>query len=243
MNFSDRIRAVAGEHPFSWAQEHGIQKGTMTVWLSGATPQRKSLQRLEQITGIPAAWWKSGEGPPPERLEDEPGRPGSGDARAAIKEYAWRASEDDRDSACQEPPAPYPEDNLTYLANVFNQAARAFYARHGVTLIAPAYEAIEEPGEVSLMITKHCVRFSLSLCPKQAKGVVGVQGQVKAEPLQLVNGKEKLTLRFDCKPCEMHVVGKMKPAVAKLSRQALLAGQTAVPVKLFKNKATSPFGH
>ena len=142
-----------------------------------------------------------------------------------------------------DPPAPYPEDNLTYLANVFNKAARAFYARHGVTLIAPAYEAIEEPGEVSLMITKHCVRFSLSLCPKQAKGVVGVQGQVRAEPLQLVNGKEKLTLRFDCKPCEMHVVGKMKPAVAKLSRQALLAGQTAVPVKLFKNKATSPFGH
>jgi hypothetical protein len=25
------------------------------------------------------------------------------------------------------------------------------------------------------MITKHCVRFSLSLCPKQAKGVTGVQ--------------------------------------------------------------------
>lgn len=108
MSFSDRIRAVAGEHPFSWAQEHGIQKGTMTVWLSGATPQRKSLQRLEQITGIPAAWWKSGEGPPPERHEDEPGRPGSGDARAKMKKSAWRASEDDRDSACQEPPAPYP---------------------------------------------------------------------------------------------------------------------------------------
>ncbi|MBP9150444.1 MAG: U32 family peptidase [Rhodoferax sp.] len=120
-----------------------------------------------------------------------------------------------------EPPVPYPEDSLTYLANVYNQAARAFYARHGVKVVAPAYEAVEEPGEVSLMITKHCVRFSLSLCPKQAKGVVGVQGQVKAEPLQLVNGKEKLTLRFDCKPCEMHVVGKMKPAVARQLRVAL----------------------
>lgn len=122
MNFSDRIRAVAGEHPFSWAQEHGIQKGTMTVWLSGATPQRKSLQRLEQITGIPAAWWKSGEDPPPERHEDEPGRPGSGDARAKMKKSAWRASEDDRDSACQEPSAAYPvgarpADGLTWGTN------------------------------------------------------------------------------------------------------------------------------
>jgi hypothetical protein len=57
----------------------------------------------------------------------------------------------------------------------------------------------------------------LSLCPKQAKGVTGVQGTVRAAPLTLINGSEKLTLRFDCKPCEMHVMGKLKPAVAKSS--------------------------
>jgi collagenase-like PrtC family protease len=112
-----------------------------------------------------------------------------------------------------EPPVPYPEDTLSYLANVFNHKARDFYAKHGVKVIDAAYESHEEHGEVSLMITKHCVRFSLSLCPKQAKGVTGVQGTVRAEPLQLVNGKEKLTLRFDCKPCEMHVVGKIKRSV------------------------------
>ena len=116
-------------------------------------------------------------------------------------------------AAALEPPAPYPESILSYLANVFNQKARDFYARHGVQVIAPAYEAMQETGEVSLMITKHCVRFSMSLCPKQAKGVTGVQGTVKAEPLQLVNGKEKLTLRFDCKACEMHVIGKLKNSV------------------------------
>lgn len=127
-----------------------------------------------------------------------------------------------------EPPAPYPDDTLSYLANVFNAAARSFYARHGVKVIAPAYEAIEEPGEVSLMITKHCVRYSLSLCPKQAKGVTGVQGTVRAEPLQLVNGREKLTLRFDCKACEMHVVGKMKPGVARQSRAELASARAAL---------------
>jgi collagenase-like PrtC family protease len=112
-----------------------------------------------------------------------------------------------------EPPVAYPEDTLSYLANVFNHRARDFYARHGVRVIDAAYESHEELGEVSLMITKHCVRFSLSLCPKQAKGVTGVQGTVRAEPMQLINGKEKLTLRFDCKPCEMHVVGKIKRSV------------------------------
>jgi 23S rRNA 5-hydroxycytidine C2501 synthase len=127
-----------------------------------------------------------------------------------------------------EPPAPYPEDHLTYLANVFNEKAREFYALHGVKVIEPAYEAQQEEGEVSLMITKHCVRFSLSLCPKQAKGVTGVQGTVKAEPLQLINGKEKLTLRFDCKPCEMHVVGKIKPSVLKSA--------THSPLTFFKKR-------
>ncbi|SFD40222.1 peptidase U32 family protein [Massilia yuzhufengensis] len=109
-----------------------------------------------------------------------------------------------------EPPAIYPDPQLSYLANVYNEKARAFYHKHGVQLIDAAYESHEEAGEVSLMITKHCLRFSFNLCPKQAKGVQGVQGQVKAEPMTLVSGKETYTLRFDCKPCEMHVVGAMK---------------------------------
>jgi len=102
-----------------------------------------------------------------------------------------------------EPPVPYPDNALSYLGNVFNAAARAFYARHGVTLIEPAYESNQETGEVSLMITRHCLRYSFNLCPKQVKGL-------KADPLLLMNGKERLTLRFDCKPCEMHVIGKLK---------------------------------
>lgn len=138
-------------------------------------------------------------------------------------------------AAPAEPPTPYPEDTLSYLANVFNDKARQFYARHGVKVIAAAYEAHEEEGEVSLMITKHCVRFSLSLCPKQAKGVKGVQGQVKAEPLALINGKEKLTLRFDCKPCEMHVVGKIKRAVINEAK--------AQPMTFYKSRPGAQAAH
>jgi putative protease len=109
------------------------------------------------------------------------------------------------------PPTAYPEPALSFLGNVLNRHARAFYEKHGVTLIADAYEAgAYEAGtnEVSLMITKHCLRYSYNLCPKEAKDWQ-LKG-VKAEPMTLVNGDERLTLRFDCKACEMHVVGKAK---------------------------------
>ena len=122
-----------------------------------------------------------------------------------------------------EPPTPFPEDTLSYLANVYNQKAHDFYVKHGVKVIDAAYESKEEEGEVSLMITKHCVRYSMSLCPKQAKGVIGVKGTIKAEPLLLINGKEKLKLVFDCKPCEMHVVGKMKKSVIHQHQKDMLA--------------------
>lgn len=114
-----------------------------------------------------------------------------------------------------EPPARYPEDSLSYLANVSNHKAHQFYLNHGVTVVEPAYEAHETKGEVSLMITKHCVRFALSLCPKQTRGVTGVQGTIKADPLQLVSAGERLTLEFDCKACEMHVMGKIRRSVLK----------------------------
>jgi putative protease len=131
-----------------------------------------------------------------------------------------------------EPPVPYPDDTLTYLANVYNHKARDFYARHGVKVIGAAYESHEELGEASLMITKHCVRFSLSLCPKQAKGVTGVQGTVRAEPLTIQHGDETLTLRFDCKPCEMHVVGRIKRNV--------LQQAAAVPMQFYRTRPQQP---
>ncbi|RZA33603.1 MAG: U32 family peptidase [Lysobacteraceae bacterium] len=137
------------------------------------------------------------------------------DAVAAHEAARLAAWERPARKAAAEPPALYPEQQLSYLANVYNEQARAFYHKHGVQLIAAAYEAHEEAGEVPLMITKHCLRFSFNLCPKQAKGVQGVQGQVRAEPMTLVSGKETYTLRFDCKPCEMHVVGAMKENILK----------------------------
>ncbi|EKS1844431.1 U32 family peptidase [Cronobacter muytjensii] len=111
------------------------------------------------------------------------------------------------------PPPVYPETHLSFLANVYNYKAREFYQRYGVQLIDAAYEAHEEKGDVPVMITKHCLRFAFNLCPKQAKGNIK---SWKATPMQLVHGDEVLTLRFDCKPCEMHVVGKIKNHILKM---------------------------
>ncbi|EOW6617346.1 peptidase U32 family protein [Cronobacter dublinensis] len=111
------------------------------------------------------------------------------------------------------PPPVYPETHLSFLANVYNHKAREFYQRYGVQLIDAAYEAHEEKGDVPVMITKHCLRFAFNLCPKQAKGNIK---SWKATPMQLVHGDEVLTLRFDCKPCEMHVVGKIKNHILRM---------------------------
>ncbi|WP_079518400.1 peptidase U32 family protein [Kosakonia radicincitans] len=111
------------------------------------------------------------------------------------------------------PPPVYPETHLSFLANVYNHKAREFYHRYGVQLIDAAFEAHEERGDVPVMITKHCLRFAFNLCPKQAKGNIK---SWRATPMQLVHGDEVLTLKFDCRPCEMHVIGKIKNHILKM---------------------------
>ncbi|MFM4996899.1 peptidase U32 family protein [Aeromonas sanarellii] len=98
---------------------------------------------------------------------------------------------------------PYPQHRLSYLGNVLNKAAEQFFRDHGVERIAPAYEANQELGEVMLMTTKHCIRYSQNLCPKEVPGL-------KPEPLELKMGKESFRLRFDCRRCEMQVMGSLK---------------------------------
>ena len=138
------------------------------------------------------------------------------------------------------PPPVYPDSHLSFLANVYNEKARAFYHRYGVQLIDAAYEAHEETGEVPVMITKHCLRFSFNLCPKQAKGVTGVR--TKVEPMQLVHGDEVLTLKFDCKPCEMHVIGKIKGNILNLPQAGSAASVVGhiTPADLMKTIRNKP---
>lgn len=101
----------------------------------------------------------------------------------------------------------YPTTQLSYLANVYNHKAREFYNRHGVQSIDDAYEMNREKDNVPLMITKHCLRYSFHLCPKQTKIINGERN--RAEPMQLIQARDTFELKFDCKSCEMQVWGKL----------------------------------
>lgn len=135
------------------------------------------------------------------------------DAVAALEDARLAAYSRGTRKPVAVPQPVYPDSHLSFLANVYNHKAREFYHRYGVQLIDAAFEAHEEKGEVPVMITKHCLRFAFNLCPKQAKGSIK---SWRATPMQLVHGDEVLTLKFDCRPCEMHVIGKMKNHILKM---------------------------
>lgn len=94
------------------------------------------------------------------------------------------------------------EINLTYLANCSNSLSRELYAGCGAKEIAPAYE-LEHKSGVELMRTKYCIRYELGFCykadPERAKQI--------QEPLWLINGGKRLKLSFDCRRCQMFVIG------------------------------------
>ncbi len=54
-------------------------------------------------------------------------------------------------AAALEPPAPYPEDTLSYLANVYNHKARDFYARHGFECQGEVFEAAGLPHQTMVL--------------------------------------------------------------------------------------------
>ena len=94
----------------------------------------------------------------------------------------------------------FPAQELTYLGNVMNGAAAAFYHDHGVRRIAPAFEK-EAPEKAVLTFCKHCLRYTMGWCPVHHK----VRSPYR-EPYFLVSSDGKrFRLQFDCKLCQMKV--------------------------------------
>jgi putative protease len=97
---------------------------------------------------------------------------------------------------------PYPVRELDYMYNVSNKLARAFYHRHGVSEIEPAFELQWDPGKARVMTTKYCVKYELGKCQKFQKDT---KGEPVVEPLVLKHGENEYKLKFNCKPCEMEI--------------------------------------
>jgi 23S rRNA 5-hydroxycytidine C2501 synthase len=96
--------------------------------------------------------------------------------------------------------APFSEKELTYLGNVLNRKAEAFYRRHGVEKIEPAAESGLDLRGRKVMTTRYCILHQLGLCSREGSA------RDFAEPLALIDDQgRRLELRFDCAQCEMEV--------------------------------------
>ena len=96
---------------------------------------------------------------------------------------------------------PFPIQELTYLGNVMNRQAAAFYHDHGVKRIEPAFEKTA-PSGVPLMFCKHCLRYSMGWCPTHHH-----KRPPFREPFYLVSADgRRFRLEFDCKACQMKVL-------------------------------------
>ena len=111
---------------------------------------------------------------------------------------------------------------LPYLYNISNDAARKFYEQQGLTKAEPAFEIQYPTGATNgsdssnkafsikgdketvshlLMQCRHCIRYSLGYCVKR-----GGQKPTWREPLFLeLPDKRRFRLEFDCKNCQMNV--------------------------------------
>ncbi len=96
---------------------------------------------------------------------------------------------------------PYPATELTFLGNVLNRFAEAFYRRHGVTRIEPAAESgLFMPGR-KVMTTRYCIQRQLDRCPKMGNA------STDSKPCFLVDEEgRRFELRFRCDRCEMDVI-------------------------------------
>lgn len=97
---------------------------------------------------------------------------------------------------------PFPTQELGYEGNVSNHLARRFYKRHGVLIPGKAFELLEEHQGLSVMTTKHCLKYQLGYCLKYD----GINIQTLSEPLYLIDGNHKFLIQFDCKNCLMKLV-------------------------------------
>jgi putative protease len=95
---------------------------------------------------------------------------------------------------------PYPSKKLDYKGNIHNEKAHQFYQTHQVEEIEDSFEKRTRKN-VPLMFCKHCIKYSLGLCPNSR-----TNKEIYQEPFFLLyNQREKLQLHFDCRQCEMTI--------------------------------------
>jgi putative protease len=100
--------------------------------------------------------------------------------------------------------ARFPAARLSFLGNVLNAQAEAFYRRHGVTDIEPAAESGISLEGRPVMTCRYCLKYQQGLCPREHH-----PKSVPAEPWFLIDDQgRRLRLEFHCREhmCTMQIV-------------------------------------
>lgn len=93
--------------------------------------------------------------------------------------------------------AEFPQKELDYRANIYNDTAKCFYENCGCNVCEMALESGKTKSRtIELMHTKHCLKFAFDMCKSPRK-------------LFLIDEKgKKYPLKFDCKNCEMRIISE-----------------------------------
>ncbi|WP_136799303.1 peptidase U32 family protein [Desulfosediminicola ganghwensis] len=100
-------------------------------------------------------------------------------------------------------------DTVTYLDNILNSKAKAFYARHGVKnfQLEISKARLADGSNVELMRTRYCLKAQLGRCPKSNKKYVEsleVDESINPNRHYTLNDNTGVyDLEFDCDRCEM----------------------------------------
>jgi len=93
---------------------------------------------------------------------------------------------------------PYLTEEVDFSANVMNERAKDFYARHGASVSEMALETGLSALNKKVMMTKHCILYASGKCKKKHKA---------PEKLFLLDEKgRRYRLNFDCKNCRMEII-------------------------------------
>lgn len=68
--FRERLEQLIGdEGPYAWAKRVGIPRsGFWRIWTEDATPQKKTIAKIVEATGVSADWLLHGRGEPPQQV-------------------------------------------------------------------------------------------------------------------------------------------------------------------------------
>lgn len=97
----------------------------------------------------------------------------------------------------------YPEAELDFKANIFNEKAALFYKKRGSKIKEFALESQKKFDNREIMISKYCLKKQFGLCPKQ-NGIKKFR-----EPFILIDEANKEYLvDFECSKCVMRVINR-----------------------------------